>query len=312
MAVCGASLGMNGNEANYGGQPQAVNGGYSMGYGHAATQGPIQAGNAGYSGYENTPVRPSTCGDDDCVQVIRTVKRVVVPCKRQVIKNVTVQVPKTVVDKIPKQMPYTDLEKRVRSIPYVTQREEVRYATTNQSYSTLVPKLQTKMVPITRRVPKTVWVNETTTVPQQETVMVPQIRHRNVRIPYKVNIPQTKYRNETYHVPVTKYKTVYQDVPKTIYEPRTKQQCTTVTKMVSKDIPVYSAIPRAHGSCPPEPMVGSLGRDFGTSYNRALNLGQNDYERGAGLSVSQPEPMRPTRESYPRDLDGPETPTPVN
>jgi len=349
MASCGASFNMSGNEAYYGGQPQAINGRNPMGYGYAAPQGPIQAGAAGYTGYEgstgaytgyeNAPIGQSTCDDDDCVQVIRTVKRVVVPCKRKVIKNVTVQVPKTVMDKIPKQMPYTDVEKRVRSVPYVTQREEVRYTNTNQSYSTLVPKVQTKMVPVTRRVPKTVWVNETTTVPQQETVMVPTIRHRNVRIPYKVQIPQTKYRNETYHVPVTKYKTVYQDVPKTIYEPKTKQQCTTVTKMVSKDIPVYSAIPRAQGSCPPQPMVQPMvtnfGRDFtaaDTNYNGALNLRQYDNARGAGLSgpstravptvcdtgyqpvrshMSQSGPVRATRDPYPHDLDGPETPTPV-
>jgi len=364
MAACGASLNMNGNEPCYECQPQAINGGNPMGYGYAATQGSTQAmgygyaatqgstqtgtagytgyggSTGGYTGYQNAPVGPSTSDDDDCVQVIRTVKRVVVPCKRKVIKNVTVQVPKTVMDKIPKQMPYTDVEKRVRSVPYVTQREEVRYTTTNQSYSTLVPKVQTKMVPVTRRVPKTVWVNETTAVPQQETVMVPTIRNRNIRIPYKVQIPQTKYRNETYHVPVTKYKTVYQDVPKTIYEPRTKQQCTTVTKMVSKDIPVYSAIPRAQGSCPPQPMVQPMVSDFGrdsaaayTNRNGALNLHQYDYGRGAGLSVAsttaipsvsnntgypparsqiaQSGPVRAARDNYPHNLDGPETPTPV-
>jgi len=340
MATCGASLNMNGNEAYYGAQPQAATVGNPLDSGYHTAQG-IQDANTGYTGYTNPPVGPANCeGDgDDCVQVIRTVKRVVIPCKRNVVKNVTVQVPRTVVNRVPRQMPYQDLEKRVRPVPYVTQREEVRYTNSKQSYSTLVPRLRTKMVPVTRRVPKTVYVNETTTVPRQETVMVPEIRQRNVRIPYKVQIPQTRYRNQTYHVPVTKYKTVYEDVPKTIYEPRTKQHCTTVTKMITKDIPVYSAIPRAPPSCPPQPVVHSnLGRDFttaDTNNDGVLNFEEYVNARRSGLlqdtaalpggsynvgyqstqaPIAQAEPVGHSinRRYYPSDLDGPETPTPLH
>merc|ERR1719397_1003468 len=169
--------------------------------------------------------------------------------------------------------------------------------------------------------------------------MVPTIRHRNVRIPYKVQIPQTKYRNETYHVPVTKYKTVYQDIPKTIYEPKTKQQCTTVTKMVTKEIPVYSAVPRVPQNCIPQPVeYNNLGRDFtvaDTNQDGLLNLDDYTKARKAGLlqgsavlpggsysmGLEQKQAEIPKyrstvsnsviRNKQP-DLDGPETPTLYN
>merc|ERR1719233_1152818 len=99
-------------------------------------------------------------------------------------------------NRVPKQVPYQDFQKCVRPVPYVTQREEVRYRNQTQSYTTLVPRMTTKMMPVTRRVPKTVYINEVTTVPMWETAMVPEIRQRSVRIPYKVQIPQTTYRNE--------------------------------------------------------------------------------------------------------------------
>jgi len=345
MAACGALLSVNANQAFYGTQALNVGGPLDPAYpaGQVSSQG-VYTGyidytrSPGYSGYTNPPEGPASCYGDDCVQIIRTMKRVVVPCKRNVIKNVTVQVPRVVVNRIAKQMPYQDLEKRVRSVPYITRKEEVRYTNTKQSHSVMVPKIRTKMVPVTRRVPKTVYVNETTTVPRQERVMVPEIRQRHVRIPYKVQIPQTKYRNETYHVPVTKYKTVFEDVPKTMYEPRTKQQCTTVTKMVTKDIPVYSAIPKAPQSCPSYPVVQrNLRRelaDADTNYNGMLNLGYANAQ-GAGLrqenaalaggsqnvgyqSAQVPNPQAKSagttanRGYYTSDLYGPETPTSLN
>jgi len=339
MAACGTSLA---NEAFYGafnvGNP--LDSAYPVGQmsSQGANIGCIDYTNPGYSSYTNPLERPASCYGDDCVQVIRTMKRVVIPCKRNVIKNVTVQVPRVVVNRIPKQMPYQDLEKRVRSVPYLEQREEVRYTNTNQSHTVMVPKIRTKMVPVTRRVPKTVYVNEITTVPRQERVMVPEIRQRHVRIPYKVQVPQTKYRNETYHIPVTKYKTVFEDVPKTIYEPRTKQQWTMVTKMVTKNIPVYTAIPKVPQSCPSYPVVQSnLRRELAaadTNYNGMLNLGLANAQ-GAGLlqeTAALPGgsqnvgyqaaqgPIPPQRSvgatanrgNYTSDLYGPETPTPLN
>jgi len=343
MAACGASLS---NEAINGARTQTLNVGDALDSAYPAGQvssqgartGYIAYTNPGYPGYSNPPQGPASYDGDDCVQVIRTMKRVVVPCKRNVIQNVTVQVPRVVVNRIPKKMPYQDLEKRVRSVPYITQKEEVRYTNTNQSHTVMVPKIRTRMVPVTRRVPKTVYVNETTTMPRQERVMVPEIRQRHVRIPYKVQIPHTKYRNETYHVPVTKYKTVFEDVPKTIYEPRTKQQYTTVTKMVTKNIPVYSAIPKEPQSCPTYPVVQSnLRRELAasdTNCNGMLNPGYADAQ-GAGLlqetaahlggsqNVSYQSAKAPTpqpksvgatanRGYYSSDPYGPETPTPLD
>jgi len=342
MAVCGTSLGVNMNQALYGAQNQAFNvrGPLDSPYpnvqvsSQGANTGYVNYRNPGYSVYTNPSEEGASNYGDDCVQVIRTMKRVVVPCKRNVIQNVTVQVPRVVVNRIPKQMPYQDLERRVRSIPYITQKEEVRYTNTNQSHTVMVPKLRTKMVPVTRLVPKTVFVNEITTVPRQERIMVPETRQRNVRIPYKVQIPETKYRNETYQIPVTKYKTVFENVPKTIYEPRTKQQCTTVTKMVTKDIPVYSAIPKAPQSCPSYPVGQStLSEAANTNYRGMLNLGyanaggasvlqesaaaggsHNVGYQSAQAPVPQPQPVGATvnRRWNPRDVYGPETPTPVN
>jgi len=343
MAACGQPLQ---NEAFYGAQTQALNVGDALYSAYPAGQVSSQGAYAGYidykspgnPGYTNLPEGHASFYGDDCVQIIRNMKRVVVPCKRNVIKNVTVQVPRLVVNRIPKQMPYQEIEKRVRSVPYITQREEVRYTNTNQSHTVMVPKIRTKMVPVTRRVPKTVYVNETTTMPRQEMVMVPEIRQRPVRIPYKVQIPQTTYQNETYHVPVTKYKTVFEDVPKTIYEPRTKQQYETVTQMVTKNIPVYSVIPKEPQGCPSYPAVQNNNRRelaaANTNYNGMSSLGyantqgpgllqetaallrnsQNVGLQSAQAPIPQPRSVAATanRGYNSSDLYGPETPTPLN
>jgi len=287
MSACNASLNMNGAAQSYY-HGQGVNtgnyGAHGTGYDAAA---------AGHNQYNNQ-------NPNDCVQVIRTMKRVVVPCTRNVVKNVTVQVPRTVVNKVRKQLPYQDVEARTRAVPYITNREEVRYTNQNQQYTTLVPRVKTRMVPVTRRVPKTIYVNEVSTEPRHETVMVPEIRQRSVRIPYKVQVPETKYHNQTYHVPVTKYKTVFEDVPRTIYEPQTKQHCTKVTKMITKDIPVYNAIPRTTGSCPPNPQsYGNIGTEFkaaDTNHNGVLSM--DEYANARTSGMLQETAARPTEMGY--------------
>jgi len=279
MAACGVSSGMNRVSQPYNGDNGVNTGVYSgQGMSYSGTNGSM-------ANYPNQCIDRSS---DDCVQVIRTMKRVMVPCTRNVVKNVTVQVPRTFYSKVRKELPYQDFETRTKPVPYTTQREEIRYVDQNQPYTTMVPRVQTKMVPVTRRVPKTVYVNETTTEPRQETVMVPEIRQRNVRVPYKVQVPETTFRNEMYHVPVTKWKTVFESVPNTIYEPRTKQQCSQVTEMVTKTIPVYNAIPKdqMRPRLGPYPNLDMEFKAADVNRDGALNLQEYTNARAAGMLQS--------------------------
>jgi len=259
--------------------------------------------------YENY-TQPNGSGSDDCVQIMRTTKRVTIPCTRNVTSNITVQVPRTVVDKIPEQVPYQTCEARSRVVPYTSHREEVRYGDQYQNYTEMVPKQRTTHVTVKRKVPKMVYVDEEVTIPKQETFFVPEVRQRKVRVPWKVQVPETRYRNETYHVPVTKYKTVTKEVPRTVYEPQTRQRCTQETKMVSVNLPDFYALPKApppfNDNAPYQGMVTTS--NDANQNGRSRNLVTSNFNaQDSNTKHSRGEKFASSSFRHPSLEDGPET-----
>lgn len=212
---------------------------------------------AEYSAARGGAVQPIPTEDcDDCVQLVRTVKRVQVPCTRPQYSQYTVKVPRTVTEQVPRTVNYTEQETRSRQVPYTVNREETRFREEQQAYS--VPKVitKTRMVNVTKKVPKTIYVDVVTQEPQSYQETINETKYRQVRIPYKVNIPETRYRTENFTVPVQRTKTVMDNVQKTVYDTQVRNRCTQVTKMVTKEVPVYRVVtkppaPCAGGDCEP-------------------------------------------------------------
>jgi len=172
----------------------------------------------------------AACGQtdncDDCVQVIRDTKTVEVPCTRNVYQPYTVKVPRQVTEKVPRTVNYTDYETRSKQVPYTVTKSERRVRMETQKYQ----------VPVTKYYKKTVM----------------ETRERQVPVEYFVNVPETKYRTVTEQVPVQRQKVEMDSVVKTVYDTQTRTRCVPETKMVMKQIPVYSVVPKPAPPCPPE------------------------------------------------------------
>merc|ERR1712183_545025 len=123
-------------------------------------------------------------------------------------------------------------------------RSERRTRIDTQKYQVPVTTSHTRMVPVTKKVPKTIYVDVTTQVPQNYTTTTMQTRERQVPVPYFVNIPETKYRTVTEQVPVQKTKIEMDTINKTVYDTKMRTRCVPETKMVSKQIPVYNVVAR--------------------------------------------------------------------
>merc|ERR550534_3090576 len=119
---------------------------------------------------------------DDCVKVVPNIKTVQVPCTRNRCEQYAVKIPRHVVDQVPRTVQYTDYETRQRSIPYTVTRPEQRTRLETQSYTVPVITSNTRMVPVTRKVPKTVYVNMTTMEPQTYNMTIMQTRERQVPV----------------------------------------------------------------------------------------------------------------------------------
>merc|ERR1719461_1064738 len=102
----------------------------------------------------------------------------------------------------------------------------------NQSYQVPVQKTTTKMVSVTKKVPKTIYVDVTTQVPKQctQTVM------------------------ET----LQKTKTAMQSRTKTVYDTQVRTKCEPKVTYVTKEIPVYNVVAR-----PAQPCGGAGGGAMG-------------------------------------------------
>merc|ERR1719436_1219497 len=204
---------------------------------------------------------PAPAGGDceDCVQVVKTTKRVRVPCHRNTYKSYTVKVPRQVNEKVARTVNYTDYECRTKQVPYTAMRPEQRVRVENQNYQVPVQKCVTKMVSVTRKVPRTIYVDVTTQVPKQESVTSMETRTRQVKIPYTVNVPETRYRSEQYQAPVQKSKVVYDNVTKTVYDTQVRTRCEPKVTFVTKEIPVYNVVARPAQPCPPGMPCGADG-----------------------------------------------------
>jgi len=195
---------------------------------------------------------------DDCVQVVRNMKTVQVPCTRNRYKKYTVKVPRQVTEQVPRTVQYTDFESRQKQVPYTDYRSERRTRMESQKYQVPVTTTHTKMVPVTKKVPKTVYVNVTTQVPKSYTKTTMQTKERQVPVPYYVNVPETKYHTVTEQVPVQKSKVQMDSVVKTVYDTQVRTRCVPVTKIVTKQIPVFNVVAKAAPAIPLGVGNGSL------------------------------------------------------
>jgi len=187
---------------------------------------------------------------DGCFRVVRTNKSVEIPCTRNVTRRYKVSVPKTVQERVPRRVQYTDYETRERQEPFTVKRCETAYREEDEAYTVQVPQKVTRMVKVTKKVPRTVYVDVVTEEPQESTVMVPETRTRKIKVPYQKEVVDQKFRNVKEEVPVTKYRTEYDMVSKTVMEESWRTKVVPVTKMVYKEIPVYNVVPTGNcGNC---------------------------------------------------------------
>merc|ERR1719320_985773 len=119
---------------------------------------------------------------------------------------------------------------------------------------------------MTKKVPKTVYVNIITQVPQSYKKTTMQTKERQVPVPYFVNVPETKYRTVTEQVPVQKTKVQMDTVTKTVYDTKVRTRCVPETKLVSKEIPVYNVLARPAPPCPTGADCGA--QDVQADFNR--------------------------------------------
>jgi len=233
---------------------------------------------------ENTVDTAQVSDDHDgCFRIVRTSKSVQIPCTRNVTRRYKVSVPKTVQEKIPRRVEYTDYETRERQEPYTVKRCETAYREADEPYTVQVPQKVIRMVKVTKKVPKTVYVDVVTDEPQESTIMVPETRTRKIKVPYQKEIIDQKYRSVTEQVPVTKYRTEYDTVSKTVYEDRWRTKVVPVTKIISKEIPVYNVVPTGNcGNC------GQVDTTAGVK-NSVENLIVHS-NRESNIEVQRPQP----------------------
>jgi hypothetical protein len=162
---------------------------------------------------------------DDCIQVVREMKTVTIPCTRNSFQKYTVKVPREVKEQVPRTVTYTDYETVAKQVPIRMNRPEQRIRMETQKYQ----------VPVTRYYKKTVM----------------ETRERQVPVPYYVNYPETRYQTVNEQVPVQRSKVEMEDVVKTVYDIETRTRCVPETKMVTKQIPVYKVVTKPAAPCPP-------------------------------------------------------------
>jgi len=214
--------------------------------------------------------------------VVKTTKRVRVPCHRNTYKSYTVKVPRQVNERVPRTVNYTDYETKCKQVPYTAMRSEQRVRVENQPYQVPVQKCVTKMVSVTRKVPRTIYVDVTTQVPKQESQTVMETRTRAVKIPYTVQVPETRYRSEQYQAPVQKSKVVFDNVSKTVYDTQVRTRCEPKVTFVTKEIPVYNVVARPAQPCPPGMPCGA---DAGAAGGAAMGAASG-AAMGASMGAS--------------------------
>jgi len=181
-------------------------------------------------------------GSNDCFKVVRSTKRLEIPCTRNEYWNYKVKVPKEMTRQVPRRVEYTDYEVLERQEPYIVKRCETAYREEDQQYTVQVPKTVTRMVEVKKKVPKTVYVEVMVDEPREVTIMTPETRKRRVKVPYQKEVVEQKYRTVKESIPVRKFRTEYDTVTNTVYVDEMRTKMVPVTKLVHKDIPVYNVV----------------------------------------------------------------------
>lgn len=226
---------------------------------------------------------------DSCVRVVKNFKTVQVPCTRNSYKQYTVKVPRQVTEQVPRTIHYTDYESCPKQIPYTVNRQERRTRCQTQKYQVPVRTQKIRMVSVTKKVPKIVYVEVTTKVPQQYSTTIMQTRERQVPEEYWVNVPETKWRTCTEQVPVQKTKVEMDTVTKTVYDEQVRTKCVPETKIISKQIPVYNVVATPskpcglYADCGGVPIDGAAKDDFNRIYNNA-DVNFNNIDIGYDVS----------------------------
>lgn len=198
---------------------------------------------------------------DDCVQVVRDMKTVQVPCTRNTYQKYTVKVPRQVTEQVPRTVHYTDYESRQKQVPYTVNKSEKRIRMEKQKYQ----------VPVTKYYKKV----------EMET------KERQVPVPYYVNVPETKYRTVTERIPVQKTKVEMDDVVKTVYDTQMRTRCVPETKMVTKEIPVFNVVAKPAPPCPPSSNRGEYNAEFNaidTNNDGMISFKEYSASRASGIA----------------------------
>merc|ERR1719297_451315 len=129
-------------------------------------------------------------------------QKVTVPCTRNTYRQYSVKVPRVVREKVPRTVKYVDMEKRTKQVPYTVNRVETRYRNDMQSYQVPVSRQVTKMVSVKSKEPRTIMVDVVKQVPTTETKTSMVTKQKSVRVPYTVNLKETKFQTVSEQVPV--------------------------------------------------------------------------------------------------------------
>merc|ERR1719281_2166573 len=237
----------------------AAMGGDDMAMGGAAMSGASMGGGAMNMGGGRGSSEVDEVEWQNAVDLKVSSRRVTVPCTRNTYKQYTVRVPRQVREKVPRTVKYVDMEKRTKTVPYTMTRTETRYRNKLQTYKTPFTHPVTKMVTVKTKAPKTIYVYVVKQVPRTEMKTTMINKTKNVRVPYQVNLKETKFSTVTTQVPVNKTKVVVEDRVRTVFDTQVRTRCVPVTKMVSKQIPVYTVVAKPAGSCPPGTDCGQGG-----------------------------------------------------
>jgi len=255
--------------------------------------------NAANSGYK--PAAEGQYGENDCFKVVRSTKQIDIPCTRNEYQRYKVKVPKQVAQQVPRRVEYMDYETRERQEPYFVKRFETAYRDEDQQYTVQVPKTVTRMMKVTRKMPKTVYVDVVVEEPREVTIMAPETRKRSVRVPYQKEVVEQKYRTVKENVPVTKFRTEYDTVTKTVYEDEWQTKAVPVTKMVRKELPVYDIV--RNENCADCVQIDA----YPASYDQV----QPTVQMLPESSLSYEETMKPYVENYPRLMETHPEPVPT-
>jgi len=246
-----------------------------------------EAANIGYQ----PAVEETYGGNNDCFKVVRSTKRLEIPCTRNEYQNYRVKVPKEMTRQVPRRVEYTDYEVRERQEPYIVKRFETAYREEDQQYTVQVPKTVTRMVKVKKKVPKTVYVEVVVDEPREVTIMTPETRNRRVKVPYQKEVVEQKYRTVKESIPVRKFRTEYDTVTNTVYVDETRTKMVPVTKLVQKDIPVYNVV--RNEDCADCVQVDAYGASYDQVEPKMQSVSESDYKQN----------VEPYVETYPRYVE---------